>query len=153
VLDPAILRPGRFDRRIVVNRPDVRGRDGILRVHTKKVPLGPDVDLEILARGTPGMVGADVENLVNEAALLAARQDKDMVTMSDFEMAKDKVLMGAERRHGDQRPGEATTAGTSPVTVAGYLLRTTTRSTRSRSSRAAARSASRSSCHRKTGST
>jgi cell division protease FtsH len=98
VLDPAILRPGRFDRRIVVNRPDVRGREGILRVHTKKVPLGNDVDLEILARGTPGFVGADLENLVNEAALLAARQDKDVVTMVDFEMAKDKVLMGAERR-------------------------------------------------------
>ncbi len=98
VLDPAILRPGRFDRRIVVNRPDVRGREGILNVHTKKVPLGGDVNLEILARGTPGFVGADLENLVNEAALLAARQDKDMVTMIDFEMAKDKVLMGAERR-------------------------------------------------------
>ena len=95
---PPILRPGRFDRRIVVNRPDVRGRDGILRVHTKKVPLGPDVDLEVLARGTPGFVGADLENLVNEAALLAARQDKDVVTMADFEMAKDKVMMGAERR-------------------------------------------------------
>jgi len=98
VLDPAILRPGRFDRRIIVNRPDVRGREGILRVHTKKVPLGPDVDLDILARGTPGFVGADLENLVNEAALLAARQDKDIVAMVDFEMAKDKVLMGAERR-------------------------------------------------------
>src|SRR6516225_408747 len=98
VLDPAILRPGRFDRRIVVSRPDVRGREGILRVHTKKVPLAPDVDLEIIARGTPGFVGADLENLVNEAALLAARQDKDVVSMSDFEMAKDKVLMGAERR-------------------------------------------------------
>jgi cell division protease FtsH len=98
VLDPAILRPGRFDRRIVVNRPDVRGREGILNVHTKKVPLGGDVNLEILARGTPGFVGADLENLVNEAALLAARQDKDVVTMIDFEMAKDKVLMGAERR-------------------------------------------------------
>ena len=98
VLDPAILRPGRFDRRIVVNRPDVRGREGILRVHTKKVPLAQDVKLEIVARGTPGFVGADVENLVNEAALLAARQDKDVVSMSDFEMAKDKVLMGAERR-------------------------------------------------------
>ncbi|WP_437598093.1 ATP-dependent zinc metalloprotease FtsH [Sorangium sp. So ce590] len=98
VLDPAILRPGRFDRRIVVNRPDVRGREGILRVHTKKVPLGTDVDMEILARGTPGFVGADIENLVNEAALLAARQDKDVVTMVDFEMAKDKVMMGAERR-------------------------------------------------------
>jgi len=98
VLDPAILRPGRFDRRIIVNRPDVRGREGILKVHTKKVPLGADVDLEILARGTPGFVGADVENLVNEAALLAARQDKDVVSMIDFEMAKDKVLMGSERR-------------------------------------------------------
>jgi cell division protease FtsH len=98
VLDPAILRPGRFDRRIVVNRPDVRGREGILQVHTKKVPLGGDVNLEVLARGTPGFVGADLENLVNEAALLAARQDKDVVSMSDFEMAKDKVLMGAERR-------------------------------------------------------
>jgi cell division protease FtsH len=98
VLDPAILRPGRFDRRIVVSRPDVRGRDGILRVHTKKVPLAADVDLEIIARGTPGFVGADLENLVNEAALLAARQDKDVVSMVDFEMAKDKVLMGTERR-------------------------------------------------------
>ncbi len=98
VLDPAILRPGRFDRRIVVSRPDVRGREGILRVHTKKVPLSPDVDLEVLARGTPGMVGADLENLVNEAALFAARQDKDVVSMIDFELAKDKVLMGAERR-------------------------------------------------------
>src|ERR1700758_330205 len=98
VLDPAILRPGRFDRRIVVSRPDVRGREGILRVHTKKVPLAPDVDLEVIARGAPGFVGADLENLVNEAALLAARQDKDAVSMQDFEMAKDKVLMGTERR-------------------------------------------------------
>jgi len=98
VLDPAILRPGRFGRRIIVPRPDVRGREGILRVHTKKVPLSPDVDLEILARGAPGFVGADLENLVNEAALLAARQDKDAVSMQDFEMAKDKVLMGTERR-------------------------------------------------------
>jgi len=98
VLDPAILRPGRFDRRIIVNRPDVRGREGILNVHTKKVPLGSDVRLDYIARGTPGFVGADLENLVNEAALLAARQDKDLVSMVDFEMAKDKVLMGAERR-------------------------------------------------------
>ncbi len=98
VLDPAIMRPGRFDRRIVVNRPDVRGREGILQVHTKKVPLSGDVDLEVIARGTPGFVGADLENLVNEAALLAARQDKDTVSMVDFEMAKDKVLMGTERR-------------------------------------------------------
>ncbi len=98
VLDPAILRPGRFDRRITVPRPDVRGREGILGVHTKKVPLTTDVDLGILAAGTPGFVGADLENLVNEAALLAARQDKDAVSMMDFELAKDKVLMGSERR-------------------------------------------------------
>ncbi len=98
VLDPAILRPGRFDRRIVVPRPDLNGRAGILQVHTRKVPLASDVDLEIIARGTPGFSGADLENLVNEAALLAARQDKDFVSMSDFEMAKDKVLMGSERR-------------------------------------------------------
>ncbi len=98
VLDPAILRPGRFDRRITVPRPDVRGREGILGVHTKKVPLSTDVDLGILAAGTPGFVGADLENLVNEAALLAARQDKEAVAMLDFELAKDKVLMGSERR-------------------------------------------------------
>jgi cell division protease FtsH len=98
VLDPAILRPGRFDRRITVNRPDVRGREAILRVHTKRVPLSPDVDMETIARGTPGFAGADLENLVNEAALLAARQDKDAVSQADFELAKDKVLMGSERR-------------------------------------------------------
>jgi len=98
VLDPAILRPGRFDRRITVNRPDVRGREAILRVHTKRVPLSPDVDMEVIARGTPGFAGADLENLVNEAALLAARQDKDAVSQADFELAKDKVLMGSERR-------------------------------------------------------
>jgi cell division protease FtsH len=98
VLDPAILRPGRFDRRITVPRPDLKGRAGILAVHTKKVPLAEDVELEIMARGTPGFSGADLENLVNEAALLAARQDKDFVSMVDFEMAKDKVLMGSERR-------------------------------------------------------
>jgi cell division protease FtsH len=98
VLDPAILRPGRFDRRITVPRPDIRGREGILGVHTKKVPLSADVNLHILAAGTPGFVGADLENLVNEAALLAARQDKEAVSMVDFELAKDKVLMGSERR-------------------------------------------------------
>ncbi len=98
VLDPAILRPGRFDRRITVSRPDVRGREAILRVHTKKTPLAPNVDLETIARGTPGFSGADLENLVNEAALLAARQDKDALAMADFEMAKDKVFMGTERR-------------------------------------------------------
>lgn len=98
VLDPAILRPGRFDRRIIVPRPDLNGRQGILAVHTRRVPLGDDVQLDIIARGSPGFSGADLENLVNEAALLAARQDKDIVSMSDFEMAKDKVLMGSERR-------------------------------------------------------
>jgi cell division protease FtsH len=98
VLDPALLRPGRFDRRIVVPRPDVRGRLGILKVHTKKTPLNPAVELETIARGTPGFSGADLENLVNEAALLAARADKTQLEMYDFEMAKDKVLMGPERR-------------------------------------------------------
>jgi cell division protease FtsH len=98
VLDPAILRPGRFDRRITVPRPDVRGREEILRVHTKRTPLSPDVELVVIARGTPGFSGADLENLVNEAALLAARQDKDAVNMADFELAKDKVYMGTERR-------------------------------------------------------
>jgi cell division protease FtsH len=98
VLDPALLRPGRFDRRVVVARPDVKGREGILRVHIKRVPTADDVDVELLARQTPGFAGADLENLVNEAALLAARQDKDRVSMRDFELAKDKVLMGTERR-------------------------------------------------------
>jgi len=98
VLDPALLRPGRFDRRIVVPRPDLRGRIGILGVHTKKVPIGGAVDLEVIARGTPGFSGADLESLVNEAALIAARRDKDKVEMPDFEEAKDKVLMGTERR-------------------------------------------------------
>jgi cell division protease FtsH len=98
VLDPALLRPGRFDRRVVVPRPDVKGREGILQVHTRKVPLAPDVDVGVLARATPGFAGADLENLVNEAALLAARNNKEKVDMGDFELAKDKVMMGAERR-------------------------------------------------------
>jgi cell division protease FtsH len=98
VLDPALLRPGRFDRRIVVNRPDVKGREGILAVHTKKIPLADDVDVAILARGTSGFSGADLANLVNEAALNAARYNQKAVRMLDFEFAKDKVLMGAERR-------------------------------------------------------
>ncbi len=98
VLDPALLRPGRFDRRVVVSRPDVRGRQGILQVHTVKVPLANDVDLMVLARGTPGFSGADLANLANEAALFAARQNRKVVTMVDFELAKDKVMMGAERR-------------------------------------------------------
>ena len=98
VLDPALLRPGRFDRRVVVARPDVRGREEILRVHTRKIPIGDDVDLSILARGTPGFSGADLANMVNEAALNAARQNRKAVYMYDFELAKDKVLMGAERK-------------------------------------------------------
>ncbi len=98
VLDPALLRPGRFDRRVVVPRPDLRGRVGILQVHTRKTPLDESVDLEIIARGAPGFTGADLENLVNEAALLAARADKSAVSHRDMERAKDKVLMGSERK-------------------------------------------------------
>jgi cell division protease FtsH len=98
VLDPALLRPGRFDRRIVVPRPDVKGREGILKVHTRKTPLSPEVDLDSIARGTPGFSGADLENLVNEAALIAARNNKERLDNRDFEFAKDKVMMGAERR-------------------------------------------------------
>jgi cell division protease FtsH len=98
VLDPALLRPGRFDRRVVVGRPDVKGREMILRVHTKKTPLSDDVDLSVVARGTPGFAGADLANLVNEAALVAARQNRKVVTQFDFELAKDKVMMGVERK-------------------------------------------------------
>ena len=98
VLDPALLRPGRFDRQVVVDSPDVKGREGILRVHLRKVPIAQDVDVKILAKATPGMSGADLANLVNEAALLAARRDRDKVTMQDLEDAKDKVMLGAERR-------------------------------------------------------
>lgn len=98
ILDPALLRPGRFDRRIVVNKPDIKGREEILKVHTRKVPLAPDVDLKLLAKTTPGFSGADIANMVNEAALNAARNNQKFVTMKDFEFAKDKVLMGAERK-------------------------------------------------------
>jgi cell division protease FtsH len=98
VLDPALLRPGRFDRQIVVDAPDVRGREGILRVHTRKIPLAADVVLETIAKGSPGMAGADLANLVNEAALLAARRNKSLVEMQDFEDAKDKVMLGVERK-------------------------------------------------------
>ncbi len=98
VLDPALLRPGRFDRQIVVDMPDLKGREGILRVHAKKLPLVDDVELQLIARGTPGMSGADLENICNEAALLAARRDGDKVSMDDFDEAKDKVMLGAERR-------------------------------------------------------
>jgi cell division protease FtsH len=98
VLDPALLRPGRFDRQVVVPNPDVMGREKVLKVHVRKVPLAPDVDLKVLARGTPGFSGADLMNLVNEGALLAARRNKRFVTMAEFEDAKDKLMMGAERR-------------------------------------------------------
>ena len=98
VLDPALLRPGRFDRRIVVDLPDIKGREGILRVHTRHVPLNDDVDLKRMAQGSPGLSGADLENLVNEAALLASRYNREAVTMADFEEAKDKVMLGAERK-------------------------------------------------------
>ena len=98
VLDPALLRPGRFDRQVVVSYPDVRGREGILKVHTRKIPLDEGVEINIIARGTPGFTGADLANLVNEAALIAARRDQKVVTLTDLEFAKDKVMMGPERR-------------------------------------------------------
>src|SRR6184192_1255681 len=98
VLDPALLRPGRFDRQVVVDLPDLKGREEVLQVHTRKIPLADDVDISILARGTPGFSGADLANMVNEAALLAARYNRKTVLMHDFELAKDKVLMGVERK-------------------------------------------------------
>jgi cell division protease FtsH len=98
VLDPALLRPGRFDRQVVVPRPDVKGREAILKIHSRKTPLAPSVNLSVIARGTPGFSGADLANVVNEAALLAARKDKNLVEMEDLDDAKDKVLMGVERR-------------------------------------------------------
>lgn len=98
VLDPALLRPGRFDRQVVVDRPDVKGREGIFKVHTRNIPIDKNVKLDVLAKGTPGLSGADIANLVNEAALLAARRNRDSVTMADFEEAKDKVMMGTERK-------------------------------------------------------
>jgi len=98
VLDPALLRPGRFDRQVVVDRPDVKGREGILKVHTRKIPLDSNVNLKTLAKGTPGLAGAELANMVNEAALLAARKNKQVVDMDDFEEAKDKVMMGMERK-------------------------------------------------------
>ncbi len=98
VLDPALLRPGRFDRQVVVGLPDVRGREQILKVHMRRVPLAPDIDAAIISRGTPGFSGADLANLVNEAALFAARGNNRVVSMVEFEKAKDKIMMGAERR-------------------------------------------------------
>lgn len=124
VLDPALLRPGRFDRRVVVGKPDVKGREQILNVHARKTPLGPGVNLNTIARQTPGFSGADLENLVNEAALLAARQGKKFLEMQDFEMAKDKVLMGVERRSmviSDEEK-KNTAYHESGHTIVGYLL-------------------------------
>jgi cell division protease FtsH len=135
VLDPALLRPGRFDRRIVVNRPDVKGREGILAVHTKKIPLSDDVNIHVLARGTSGFSGADLANLVNEAALNAARYNQKVVRMQDFEFAKDKVLMGSERRSMIINDEEK------KVTASPYCCRTRIPSIRSRSSPAGWRSA------------
>ena len=106
VLDPALLRPGRFDRQVVVPNPDIVGREKILKVHSRNVPLAPNVDLKVLARGTPGFSGADLANLVNEAALMAARRNKRLVTMAEFEDAKDKIMMGAERRSSAMTPAE-----------------------------------------------
>ncbi len=141
VLDPALLRPGRFDRQVVVPNPDVQGREKILKVHVRKVPLAPDVDLKVLARGTPGFSGADLMNLVNEGALLAARRNKRFVTMAEFEDAKDKLMMGAERRTLSLTDEDKKlTAITKPATRC-WRSRWTPpiRSIRRRSSRAAAR--------------
>ena len=143
VLDPALLRPGRFDRRVVVDRPDINGRLGILEVHTREIPLDDDVELRLIARGTPGFAGADLANLVNEAALVAARRDRKAVTMEDFEFAKDKVLMGVERKtmmmtEDEKRVTAYHEAGHALVAA---FLPAATRCTRSRSSRAAAPSA------------
>jgi cell division protease FtsH len=124
VLDPALLRPGRFDRRVVVGKPDVKGREQILAVHARKTPLGPGVNLNVIAKQTPGFSGADLENLVNEAALLAARENKKFLEMHDFEMAKDKVLMGVERKSlviSDEEK-KNTAYHESGHTIVGYLL-------------------------------
>jgi cell division protease FtsH len=145
VLDPALLRPGRFDRQVVVPNPDVTGRERILKVHVRKVPLAPDVDLKVLARGTPGFSGADLMNLVNEGALLAARRNKRFVTMAEFEDAKDKLMMGAERRtlaisEEEKKLTRSSPPITKPATRC-WRSRWTPpiRSTRRRSSRAVAR--------------
>ena len=144
VLDPALLRPGRFDRQVVVPNPDVVGREQILKVHVRKVPLAPDVNLRTIARGTPGFSGADLMNLVNEAALMAARRNKRMVTQVEFEDAKDKVMMGAERKSLVMTEEERSSLP--PITKAATPSSRSTsrrpiRCTRRRSSRAAARSA------------
>ena len=133
VLDPALLRPGRFDRRVVVDRPDLRGREQILKVHTRSTPLAENVDLSVIARGTPGFSGADLANLVNEAALNAARFNKKKVEMIDFEYAKDKVMMGPERKSmimtEDEKRNTAYHEGGHAL-VAAHPARTPTRSTR-----------------------
>ena len=142
VLDPALLRPGRFDRQVVVPLPDVRGREQILKVHMRKVPIDDDVRPGIIARGTPGFSGADLMNLVNEAALFAARANKRLVTMEEFERAKDKIMMGAERRSMVMSDAEKKLNGLSrggPHDRRPACRRITTRSTRSRSCRAGAR--------------
>ena len=142
VLDPALLRPGRFDRQVVVPNPDVNGREKILRVHMRKVPLASDVDPKVIARGTPGFSGADLANLVNEAALLAARMGKRVVAMAEFEYAKDKVLMGTERRSlvmiGSREADDRLPRGR-PRAVRHARAGMRSRRTRRRSSRAAAR--------------
>jgi cell division protease FtsH len=150
VLDPALLRPGRFDRQVVVPLPDVRGREQILKVHMRKLPLADDVKPSLIARGTPGFSGADLANLVNEAALFAARANKRTVTMDEFERAKDKIMMGAERKSMvmDDNEKKLTAYHEAGHAIVGLSCRTTIRSTRSRSSRAAARWASRCSCRR-----
>ncbi len=143
VLDPALMRPGRFDRQVVVPLPDMRGREQILRVHMRKVPMAGDVKAEVIARGTPGFSGADLANLVNEAALFAARRNKRLVDMDDFEMAKDKIIMGAERRSivMPEEERKNTAYHESGHALVARLLPKTIPCTRSRSSRAAAPSA------------
>jgi cell division protease FtsH len=143
VLDPALLRPGRFDRQVVVPNPDIIGREKILKVHVRNVPLAPNVDLKVIARGTPGFSGADLANLVNEAALMAARRNKRLVTMQEFEDAKDKVMMGAERRSSamTQAEKELTAYHESGHAIMALNVPSADRCTKRRSSRAAARSA------------
>ena len=144
VLDPALMRPGRFDRQVVVPLPDIRGREQILLVHMRKVPMATDVKAEIIARGTPGFSGADLANLVNEAALFAARKNKRLVDMDDFEMAKDKIVMGAERRSMVMPEEERRNTAyheSGPRDRREAAAQDRSRCTRSRSSRAAARSA------------
>ena len=153
VLDPALLRPGRFDRQIVVPNPDIIGREQILKVHMRNVPLAPDIDPQVIARGTPGFSGADLANLVNEAALLAARRNKRLVTQHEFEDAKDKVMMGAERRSMvmTEEEKKLTAYHEAGHAIVGLDGPRTIPCTRSRSFRAAARLASPCICRKATG--